>query len=170
MDESIDDVPMALRERLAEIVELTDTFCDQHLNEEYKEICRSLAVEICQEGSPVARGKPASWACGVVYSAGWVNFLTEPSQSPHMQSEAIAEGFGVSVATMQAKSKAIREGLELMPMDPDFCLPSRMEDNPLAWMVEVNGLLVDIRHAPREVQEAAFERGLTPFIPEGNED
>jgi hypothetical protein len=29
-------------------------------------------------------------------------------------------------------------------------------------MAEVNGLLVDLRDMPREVQEIAFERGMIP--------
>jgi hypothetical protein len=40
-----------------------------------------------------------------------------------------------------------------------------MDDNPVAWTLEVNGFIMDIRHAPRELQEAAFEKGLTPYIP-----
>ena len=39
------------------------------------------------------------------------------------------------------------------------------EKNPLVWMAEVNGLLVDLRDMPREVQEIAFEDGLIPYIP-----
>jgi hypothetical protein len=37
--------------------------------------------------------------------------------------------------------------------------------NPLVWMAEVNGLLVDLRDMPREVQEISFEDGLIPYIP-----
>jgi hypothetical protein len=40
-----------------------------------------------------------------------------------------------------------------------------MDDNPLIWMLEVNGLLIDIRHCPREAQLVAFEKGLIPYIP-----
>ena len=40
-----------------------------------------------------------------------------------------------------------------------------MEDNPLVWMLSVNGLLMDIRDAPREAQVVAFEKGLIPYIP-----
>ncbi len=32
-------------------------------------------------------------------------------------------------------------------------------------MLEVNGFIMDVRHAPREVQEMAFEKGLIPYIP-----
>ena len=40
-----------------------------------------------------------------------------------------------------------------------------MDDNPLIWMLEVNGLLMDIRDAPREAQEIAYEKGMIPYIP-----
>ncbi len=32
-------------------------------------------------------------------------------------------------------------------------------------MLSVNGLLMDIRQAPREAQEVAFRKGLIPYIP-----
>jgi hypothetical protein len=32
-------------------------------------------------------------------------------------------------------------------------------------MLEVNGFLMDIRCAPRELQEVAFKKGLIPYIP-----
>ena len=50
-------------------------------------------------------------------------------------------------------------------MDPDWSLPSMVEKNPLIWMLEVNGLIIDVRHAPREIQEEAFRKGLIPYIP-----
>jgi hypothetical protein len=33
----------------------------------------------------------------------------------------------------------------------------------------VNGLLVDLRDMPREIQEIAFEDGLIPYIPADRE-
>ena len=159
------EVPKAYAARFIALVGLTDAFCDAHLNAEYKDLCRDMAVEVCQEGSPVLKGKPGGWAAGIVYALGRVNFLDDPSQTPHMRSAQIAEGFGVSVATMQAKAKVIRECLDLIPFDPDWSLPSKMGDNPLVWMVEVNGFLMDARYAPREIQVAAYEKGLIPYIP-----
>ena len=159
------EVPKAYAARFADLVQLTDAFCDAHLNAEYKNLCREMAVEVCQEGSPVLQGKPEGWAAGLVQALGRVNFLDDPSQIPHMKSTEIAEGLGVSVATMQAKAKVIREGLNLMPFDADWSLPSRMDDNPLVWMLQVNGFLMDIRMAPREAQVAAYEKGLIPYIP-----
>jgi hypothetical protein len=78
----------------------------------------------------------------------------------------IDEGFGVSEATGSAKSMAIRNLLKIRRFDPEWTLPSRMDDNPLVWMLEVNGLIMDIRRCPREAQVVAYEKGLIPYIPE----
>jgi hypothetical protein len=40
-----------------------------------------------------------------------------------------------------------------------------IEKNPLIWMLEINGVLVDVRHMPLEVQEMAYAKGLIPYIP-----
>ena len=63
------------------------------------------------------------------------------------------------------KAKLIRDLFDMYQMDPDWSLPSLIHKNPLIWMLEVNGLIVDVRHAPREVQEIAFEKGLIPYVP-----
>jgi hypothetical protein len=53
----------------------------------------------------------------------------------------------------------------LLLTDPRWCLPSKLADNPLVWMIQVNGVLVDVRMMPREVQEEAYRIGLIPFVP-----
>ncbi|GAB4533984.1 MAG: hypothetical protein Kow0063_16660 [Anaerolineae bacterium] len=35
----------------------------------------------------------------------------------------------------------------------------------MVWMLEVNGMIVDIRRMPREVQEIAYKKGSIPYIP-----
>jgi len=67
---------------------------------------------------------------------------------------------------MQAKSKQIRDLLGMDQMDPDWSIPSMVDKNPLIWMLEVNGFIIDVRHAPREIQEEAFRKGLIPYIPD----
>ena len=165
VDELGATLPEACRARFAEICRQTDAFCDADLNDEYKALCREMAAAICQGGSSALRGRPRSWAAGIVYALGQVNFLADPSQEPHRTSRQIAEGFGVSVSNMQAKGAIIRNALDLMPFDPAWTLESLMEDNPLIWMLQINGVLVDIRHAPRDAQAAAYEQGFIPYIP-----
>ena len=150
------------------IVELTNSFCLNHLNEDYRELCEEMIAALLNINLPLEKGRPASWASGIVYALGRVNFLQDPGQSPHMTSAQIAEGFGVSQAAMRAKAKIIREELDLIQLHPDWCIPAMLEDNPLVWMLKVNGLVMDIRTAPRGAQEEAYRLGLIPYIP-GND-
>ena len=148
------------------IVAMTDQFCRERLNEEYAVLCRRLAEKLARKRpSPLLSGKPNTWACGIVRTIGWVNFLDDSSGKPHLKLTAIDKSFGVAESTGQGKSKAIRTMLKIRQFDHHWTLPSRMDDSPMIWMLEVNGLFMDIRRCPREAQEIAFEKGLIPYIP-----
>ncbi len=150
-----------------EIAGLVDAFCHDHLNEEYAVLCRRLAEKLARKRpSPLVSSKPHTWACGIVRTIGWVNFLDDRSQTPHMKLTAFNKAFGVGESTGQGKSMLIRRMLKIRPLDPAWSLRSRVETNPLVWMIEVNGFLVDARFLKREFQEEAFRKGLIPFVPE----
>jgi hypothetical protein len=56
-------VPAALQGKYDEIVALTDQFCQQHLTEEYRELCRRMVAMLCRKRpSPVVTGKTNTWA------------------------------------------------------------------------------------------------------------
>ncbi|HQU47181.1 MAG TPA: DUF6398 domain-containing protein [Pirellulales bacterium] len=153
-------------ETLGVIVGLIDKFCKEHLNEEYALLCRKLAEKLARKRpSPLISGSPYTWSSGIVRTVGWVNFLHDKSQTPHMRLCDIDAAFGVSESTGAAKLAAIRKMLRIHQLDPNWSLPSRLNDNPLVWMLAVNGLIMDIRQCPREAQEIAFEKGLIPYIP-----
>jgi len=153
-------------EVLRVIIGMIDQFCKEHLNDEYAVLCRKLAEKLARKRpSPLLHGSPNVWASGIVRTIGWVNFLHDRSQTPHMRLGDIDAGFGISESSGAAKLAVIRKMLKIHPLDPNWTLPSRLEDNPLVWMLEVNGLMLDVRHAPREVQEIAFNKGLIPYIP-----
>ncbi|MFZ2147945.1 MAG: DUF6398 domain-containing protein [Sedimentisphaerales bacterium] len=158
-------IPKKNRQLFEQIIELIDAFCDAHLNKDYKELCEEVALFLYASDLAGTREKTAGWASGIVHAIGWVNCLYDPTMSPHINSREIAKEFGVSQGTMLAKSKMVRKGLGLVPLDPDWCISIEPEDNPMVWMVEVNGFIMDIRYAPREVQEEAYRLGLIPFIP-----
>lgn len=148
------------------ITGLIDRFCREHLNEEYAVLCRKLAEKLARKRpSPLLHGSPNAWASGIVRAVGGVNFLHDKSQTPYMRATDIDYYLGTSPSSGAAKLAAIRKMLKIRRFNHEWMLPSRMDDNPLIWMLEVNGLLVDIRHAPREVQEIAFSKGLIPYIP-----
>jgi hypothetical protein len=160
----LEDVPTDWHPRFHELLALTEPFCTTHLNDEYRHLLREMAVALCQEDSPAQRGKAASWAAGMAYSVGWVNFLTSPESQPHMKSADIARAFGVAESTMMNKARTLREGLGLMPLHPDWCLESLLDENPLVWFQEINGVMVDFREVPRDLQQRACEAGLIPYV------
>lgn len=161
------NVPKEMQARFDEIARLTDEFSKEYLNDEYAELCRQLNATLCRKRpSPLVQGKGATWASGIIHALGMVNFLYDSSQKPHVRSSQIAEYFGISANTMQGKSKQIRDLLHIYQMDPDWTLPSKIDDNLMAWMISVNGIMLDARHAPRFIQEEAFYKGLIPYIPD----
>ena len=152
------------------VIGLTDQFCRDSLNDEYAALCRQLAEKLSRKRpSPLLSGKPNAWACGIVRTVGRVNFLSDPSQDPHLKTPQIDQAFQVSQATGSARAKTICDLFKIGPLDPTWTLPSLLDQNPLIWMFEVNGFLMDIRHAPRGAQVAAYEQGLIPYIPADRE-
>src|SRR5438874_3836899 len=137
------NVPKEMQARFDEITQLTDAFSQAYLNNEYAQLCRELTATLCRKRpSPLVRGKADTWACGIIHALGMVNFLFDASQTPHVSSSQIASYFGLSPSTMQGKSKQIRDLLDMYQMDPDWTLPSKIDDNLLAWMIQVNGFVI----------------------------
>ena len=163
-------VPKNMQGVFEAIVALTDEFSKNHLNSEYAQLARHATAALCRKRpSPLACGRPNTWACGIIYALGFVNFLFDRSQEPHTNAADLCKGFGVSKSTGSAKSKIIRDNLSMMQLDPNWCLPSKLDDNPMAWVIMVNGLAVDARYLPREVQEMAYNKGIIPYIPADKE-
>lgn len=107
---------------------MTDEFCQQRLNEEYMALCRKLAEKLAaKRPSPLLRGELRTWAGGVIRTIGWVNFLDDRSQSPHMKLPVIDRALGVGESTGQGKAKAIRQLLKIHQFDHCRTLPSRWE-------------------------------------------
>lgn len=153
-------------ESLLVVIKLIDQFCKAHLNEEYAVLCRRLAEKLNRKRpSPLLQGSPNAWASGIVRAVGGVNFLQDKTQTPHMRSTDIDHHLGTSPSSGAAKLAAIRKLFKMRQFDPEWTLPDRMDNNPMVWMLQVNGFMLDVRHAPREVQEIAFNKGLIPYIP-----
>jgi len=163
---SLERIPRAMAEKFSAITALTDAFCEKHLNDEYRVLIHRVVGTLARKRpSPLLKGKENVWAAGAVHAVGHANFLDDPSQVPHCKPKTIYEFFGIAESTGQNKSKQIRDALGMGVMSPDWTLPSRLADNPLVWMVQINGLMIDIRRSPPELQRLAYEKGLAPFIP-----
>lgn len=167
-----ENVPKAMQAKYAEIVAITDAFAQKHLDDDYAQLIRYAAAALARESpSPLSKSKAKSWACGITHAIGMVNFLFAPSQEPHMKASELYKAFGVSMGTGQGKSKIVRDTLDLMQLDPDWCTQDLLKNNPFATTVVINGQIIDARAMPRQIQEMLHASGMLPVIPEtSNED
>lgn len=160
-------VPEKMRPIYEDIVALTDAVCRKHLNQEYAELSRKMAATLSRKRpSPLASGRAKTWAAGIVYALGQVNFLFDKSQTPYVGAKDLCILFEVNQNSASAKAKLIRDTLNINLFDHRWLLPSQIAKSPVVWLVSVNGMLVDIRNMPRPIQEEAFRKGMIPYIPD----
>ena len=148
------------------VIAQTDAFCQAHLDAECAVLCRELAAALARKRpSPIVRGQPGIWAAGVISALAFVNFWYDRSQTPHTTLAQVCQFFDASSSAVGGKSKQIRTMLKMHQFDPGWTVPSKLDSNPMLWMVTVNGFVVNIRHMPREAQVIAYEKGIIPYIP-----
>jgi hypothetical protein len=66
---------------------------------------------------------------------------------------------------MANKAALIRRTLRLGPIEPELCRRDLLARHPYAWLVEIDGLIVDVRALPQPLQDDARRRGLVPSWP-----
>jgi hypothetical protein len=148
------------------VVALTDAFCRDYLNDEYADLARNMTATLCpKRPSPLASGQPRTRACGIIHVLGRLNFLSDKASKPYMTMAEVSAVFGVGESTASAKARAISDALHMNRIDATWMLKSIVDQHPLVWVAEFNGLLVDIRDLPREVQVIAYAKGMIPYVP-----
>ena len=159
-------IPRGLRPVVEEIVGITDSVCLSVLDEEYADLARRAVAKLARKRpSPLQAGRRATWAAGVVYALGHANFLSDPASEPCVTADQLSAAFGVAKSTMSSKARQVRDLLRISHFSLEFQRADVAAQNPLAWIIEVNGLAVDARHVPPDIQAEAFQRGLIPYMP-----
>jgi len=104
------------------------------------------------------------WAAGAIYAVGQVNFLFDGTQTPHLTAKQLAEALGVMQTTMANKAGMINRMLDIGIIEPDLTRVAMVEQHPMAWLIEVNGVILDARTLPPELKDEARRRGLIPDL------
>lgn len=140
--------------------------CLSVLDEEYADLARRAVAKLARKRpSPLLAGRRATWAAGVVYALGHVNFLADPASEPCITADQLSAAFGVAKSTMTSKARQVRDLLRISHFSLEFQRADVAAQNPLAWIIDVNGLAVDARHVPPGIQAEAYRRGLIPYVP-----
>jgi hypothetical protein len=159
-------IPVALRDRAQQIMDVTDAACREHLDEEYGRLTRRLVARLARKRpSPLTRGDVRIWAAAAIYAVGQVNFLFDRTQTPHLTAKHLADALGVVQTTMANKAGIINRLLDIGIFEPDLTRVAMIEQHPMAWLVELeSGFIVDARTLPPELQDEARRRGLIPDL------
>lgn len=158
-------VPALMQPHYEAITELTDAFSKQQLNEEYQQLAQYATAALCRKKlSPLLTGNINTWAAAILHALGTVNFLFDKSSLPYVSATELAEAFNLSKSTVGNKSKQVRDMLKMRHFDHHWCLPSKIDDSSLTWMITFNGFIIDARSLPREIQEVAYKKGIIPYI------
>ena len=97
---SLEKIPHAMAEKFSAITALTDSFCEKHLNEEYRVLIHRVVGTLARgRPSPLLKGKENVWAAGAVHAVGITNFLDDPSQPPYCKPKTIYEFFDIAEST-----------------------------------------------------------------------
>ena len=95
------------------IVGLINDVCERHLNSEYRDLAHAMTAALCRKRpSPLTSGQPRTWACGIIYVLGRINFLGDHSFSPHMTTAKLCAAFEVGESTVHAKARVIEKAVE----------------------------------------------------------
>lgn len=158
-------VPVMVKLRFDEIVGLIETVCLPHLTQVRHGRARA-------GGSPRAETADALAPQPLPHMGVWHHRHDRHCQLSVRSYAGAACAWQRSVRIFRCQpERGCRQvagnhaGLRYRSLDPRWSLPSRLADNPLVWMVSVNGVIVDMRMMPRNLQEQAYELGLIPFVP-----
>jgi len=148
-----------IEEKTQKLIEMTAGFCDEYLDEDYKQLCEKLIGKMSRKRNvPHHSGQIEIWAAAIVYAIGSINFLFDPSFKPYASADDICNYFGTSKSTTSQKAKVLRDMFKLRYWDKEFSTTHMIESNPLSNLMMVNGLIVDIRSLPPEIQELYAKR------------
>ena len=160
------EIPKAARPVAEEIIKITDLVCAKLLDAEYALLARQVVAKLARKRpSPLLSGRRATWAGGVVYALGQINFLSDPSREPFLTADELSQAFGIAKTTMGTKAKQVRDLLKMDYLTPEFMRADVADDNPAVWFVEVDGLVMDARSLSLDLQTTAFARGYIPYVP-----
>lgn len=149
------------KEREEHIIELVSSFCDDELNEEYKDLCVNLVKKLGRKHDvPFKRGKLEIWASAVVYAIGQINFLFDKSFEPYKTPDDICSYFNTKKSTVSNKAHDIREMCDLGHFDEEFSTKDIEESMP-TFSLDENGLMVPYNPMDEYFDEVyeVFEKG-----------
>jgi hypothetical protein len=147
-------IPASMMPVAEQATAVTDKVCADLLDAEYADLARHVVAKLARKRpSPLLSGRAAT-------------FLFDRSTEPYVSHDDLADAFGLSKSTLGQKAKQIRDMLKMTWGTPEFLRAERIDDNPMIWLIMVDGLLFDARSVSVEIQVEAYLQGVIPYVPD----
>jgi hypothetical protein len=143
-----------IEEKAQKLLEMTGKFGQEFLDDDYRQLCEKLIRKMSRKRTvPFLSGRMEIWAAAIIYALGSINFLFDSSFKPYATAEDICNFFGTSKSTTSQKAKLIRDMFNMGYYDKEFSTTHMKDNSPFSNLVMINGLIVDKRSLPPEIQE-----------------
>ncbi|MDO5849021.1 MAG: DUF6398 domain-containing protein [Methanobrevibacter sp.] len=115
-------------EKQNQLIELVSNFCDEELDEGYKNASISLIEKMGEmEDVPFKRGKLEIWASGIINALGQINSLFDKDLEFNKTPDDICNYFQTKKPTVSQKSKLIRDMFDLDEDGKEFLIGDDVE-------------------------------------------
>ena len=121
-----------VKETEIKLIEMTSRYCDEHLDNDYKELCIKMINKMGKKRNvPFTSGKIEIWASAIIYAIGSIIFLFDKSFEPFVKGEDICAHFGTKTSTTSQKAKIIRDMFNLNYFYSEYSTKHMINNNPL---------------------------------------
>lgn len=143
-----------INEKAHQLISLTTEFCEQHLDDEYEQLCEKLIRKMSRKRNvPYLSGGIEIWAAALIYALGQINSLFDRSFEPYATHDDICDHFGTNKSTTSQKAKFIRDMFKMRYGNDEFLTERNKKDKPFGKSMLINGLIVPIDLLESESQE-----------------
>lgn len=118
-----------IEEKTQRLIEMTAGFCDEYLDEDYKQLCEKLIRKMSRKrNAPFLSGRIDIWTAAIIHAIGNINFLFDPNFKPYVSAGDISNYFETSKSTVSQKAKVIRDMFKMRYYDKEFST-TRMKES-----------------------------------------
>jgi hypothetical protein len=145
-----------INEKAHQLISLTTEFCEQHLDDEYEQLCEKLIRKMSRKRNvPYLSGRIEIWAAAIIYALGQINFLFDRSFEPYATHDDICDYFGTKKSSTSQKAKFIRDMFKMRYRNDEFSTERNKKDMPFDKLMMINGLIVpaDILESKSQEEE-----------------
>ena len=127
-------------EKQKKLTEMVDEFCDEYLNDEYKQISHEIIEEMANGKSVYfKRGKLEVWASAIIYVICRINSVFDESNEVHITRRDILNYFNTKQSTVSRKANNLRNIYNL----DKYSLNSVKESNFADFEEEINANIME---------------------------